>query len=118
MSRIDELIAEAKRQKRKLPPPSYLSATDKILWRLGWLDGWFVLKGEIVRRRPFRWAWQAKCAWLLYRKWNAPKGHEGRASLWQDWTYARSLAEMLDEPGDGYLAPSEAIDEDRHYWSD
>jgi len=118
MTRIEELIAEAKRQRRNAPPPSHLSFTDKVLWRLGWLDGWFLLKGALVRRRPLRWAWQAKCAFLLYTKWNAPKGHEARSSLLQQWHYASSLAEMLDEAGEGYLAPSEAIAEDSQYWTD
>lgn len=118
MTVIDELIAKAKLQRRKSPPPAYLSAKDTLLWRLGWLDGWFVIKGEIVRRRPFRWAWQAKCAFLLYSKWNAPKGHEARATMRQQWSYAGSLAEMLDEAEEGYLSPSEAIDEDRQYWDE
>lgn len=118
MAIFDQLIAEAKRQRRNSPPPVYLSAKDKILWRLGWLDDGFVLKGEIARRRPFRWAWQAKCAVLLYTKWNAPKGHEARATIRQQWSYAGSLTEMLDEAGEGYLSPSEAIDEDRQYWDE
>ena len=118
MDRTDELIAEAVRQARKAGPPSYMSARDKLLWRLGWLDGWFLLRAEIAKRRPFRWAWQAKCAVLLYTKWNAPKGHEARSTLWQEWIYARGLAERLDEAGEGYLSPSEAIDDDREYWED
>jgi hypothetical protein len=118
MSVIEELIAEAKRQRRNSPPPAYLSFVDKALWHLGWLDGWYVLMGEVAKRRPFRWAWQAKCAALLYTKWNAPKGHEARSSIRQQWSYAGTLAEMLDEAGEGYLSPSDAIDEDRQYWDE
>lgn len=89
---------------------------DRILYRVGYVDGWFVLKGEIVRRRPLRWVWQAKCAWLLHTKWNLSIGHADRSTVRQSWKYAQGLAEVLDEPGDGYLSPSEAIDADREYW--
>jgi len=107
MSSIRELLAEAKRQRRAGMP----------LWRAIYSEG-LVLAGMALRHRPLRWVWQARTAWLLYTRWNAPQGSEHRMTLRQDWCYAGSLAEMLDEAGEGVLWPRDAIDEDRQYWED
>lgn len=103
------LITEARRQNRQ-------PLIDRILKRFGYMDGWFVLKGEIVRHRPFRWIWQIKCAWLLHRQWNAPHGHVDRSSLWGSWQFAGGIVELLDESGEGYMSPSEAIHSDSEHW--
>lgn len=91
---------------------------NRLLRLLGWHDEWLTLKGEIVKHRPFRWLWIIATAWQLYSRWNAPRGNICRMTFWQHLQYANSMAEMLDTPGEGYLSPSDAIDEDRHYWSD
>lgn len=88
------LIAEAKRQNPYKP-----SIAERLI--------------ALAKYQPFRTVWCARAAWTMYRKWNAPKGHEARATLWQEWLYAKSLAEMLD---DGPMFPSEAIEVDRQYW--
>ncbi len=91
------LIAEAKRQNLYKP-----SIAERLM--------------ELARFQPFRTVWRARAAWLLFAKWNAPKGHEARATLRQEWEYSGSLAEMLDDYGP--MSPSEAIDTDRQYWED
>ena len=96
MSVFDDLIAEAKRQNVYKP-----SLSERAM--------------ELAKYRPFIWLWQARNAWLLYRRWNAPRGHEARASVYQQWLYARTLSDMLD---DGPMFPSDAIDEDRQYWDE
>lgn len=92
---IEELIAEAKRQNRYMP---------SIAARLV----------ALAKYQPLRALWCARTAWLLFTRWNAPQGHEARATLWQEWSYARGLAEMLDDYGP--MFPTEAIDSDRQYW--
>ena len=96
MTRIEQLIAEAKRQN-----PDKMTISDRLM--------------ELAKYRPLIWLWQARAAWLLYTRWNAPKGHEARASVYQQWLYARTLSDMLD---DGPMFPSDAIDEDRQYWDE
>lgn len=64
----------------------------------------------------FRKLWQIRTAWLLYKHYNAPKGDANRASFRQSYNYACSLSEMLDEPGEDYISPNEAISIDRQYW--
>lgn len=103
------LIAEARKRQPLI---------DRLLARVGYVDGWFCLKGEIVRRQPFRWFWTRRAALLLYHRWNRPVGHRDHHSRRNCWEYALALAEMLDEAGEGYLSPSEAIDIDREYWED
>lgn len=71
---------------------------------------------NLFRYRPFVSLWQLRCGWLLWRYWNAPKGHPDRHTFWQAVNYAASLSEMMDDAG--FLSPSEAIAEDRHYWTD
>lgn len=104
---IDRLIAEARRQG---------PLADRLLAALGYRWGASGLKRLVVATRPLRWLWQAKCALILHRRWNAPVGHPDRIALLGCWGYAAGLAEMLDEPSYGYLSPTEAIDEDRYYW--
>ena len=72
---------------------------------MDWLAQW----------RIFRVFWAIPVAWALHFKWNAPYGHEMYNSMYRDWIYAFALSDMLN---DGYLSPSDAIDEDRHYWTD
>ena len=71
---------------------------------------------NVFRHRPFVWLWSLRCGWLLWRHWNAPKGHGGRYTFVQCVNYAASLSEMMDDAG--FISPSEAIDEDRHYWTE
>lgn len=70
------------------------------------------LTGTLV----FRFVWSIPTAWQLYRKWNAPVGHPCRHTLYQQWQYAMGLSEMLID--EDYISPSDAISEDRHYWSE
>ena len=71
---------------------------------------------NVFCHRPFVWLWNLRCGWLLFRHWNAPKGHEAHSTFAQCVNYAASLAEMMDDAG--FLYPSDAIAEDRHYWTD
>ncbi|RXD05538.1 hypothetical protein EQZ23_10795 [Sphingomonas sp. UV9] len=96
MNRIDALIAEAKRQN-----PYRASFSERVM--------------GLAKYQPFRSLWCARTAWLMFRDWNAPKGHEARMTLMQGWQYATSLAEMLDM---GPMLPTEAIAEDRQYWDE
>lgn len=90
------LIAEAKRQNRYKP-----TLSKRLI--------------AVAKYQPFRAIWCARVAWLLHRRWNAPKGHEARCTPWQSWLYAQTMAEMLES---GPLFPLEAIDIDRTYWSE
>lgn len=69
----------------------------------------------LARQKWFLALWSLRTGWLLWYKWNAPRGHEARCSLIQQIQYAWCLTDMME---DGYMSPSEAIDEDRHYWTD
>jgi len=88
------LIAEAKRQNRYKP-----TIAERVI--------------AFAKYPPFVLIWRARVAWLLQTKWNAPKGHEARCSLIQNWQYSKSMTEYMD---DGPLFPSEAIEIDREYW--
>ena len=97
-----KLISVAKRQNRR---PSIVVMLRSEAW---------VLLGRLVRHRPPRWLWQARVTWLLHLKWSPRDTY----SLHENWEYAKGIAEYLDEAGDGYLSPSEAIEMDREYWED
>jgi len=90
------LIAEAERQNPYKP-----TIADRLI--------------ALAVYQPFRVVWCARTAWLIHRRWNAPKGHEAHSTWRQDWLYALTLADMLH---DGPMLPSDAIAEDRQYWED
>lgn len=102
---IKALIAEAQRQRRR-----------RLSWWIRNSELVQVTAGRLVRRRPLRWIWQARAAWLLNTRYNRPLGHPDRVTLRWDWGYAAGLAEMLDEPDGWYLSPDDAITEDMHNW--
>lgn len=65
----------------------------------------------------FRVLWSIPVAWLLWTKYNVPRGHHNHMSLYEEWQYALGLSEMLTLEGE-YISPSDAIAEDSHYWTD
>lgn len=56
---------------------------------------------------PLRWLWRLRVARILMRlDW----------SFREAWRYSAGLAETLDQLGEEYLSPGEALGVDQSYW--
>lgn len=64
-----------------------------------------------LARGPLRWLWRLGAFVALRRVAGSPPGH-----IRSDWRYTAGLAEMLDEPGEDYITPADAVIVDRDHW--